>query len=55
MNKSIGSIENRQCGLVAGHEPMLDRVFRQGEKEAQRAELLEFENGQAVGLGNSPD
>ena len=55
MDESIGSVENSQCGLVTGHEPMLDGMFGQGEEEANRAKLLELENGQAMGLGNSPD
>lgn len=48
--KSISSIEDRQCSLMAGHKPMLNTMFGEGEEEAERPELFEFEDGQAVGL-----
>lgn len=55
MDESIGSVENGQCGLMAGHEPMLDRMFSQGEEEAKGAILFELEDSQAMRFGYFPD
>lgn len=55
VDESVGSVEDGQSGLVAGHEPMLNAMFGKGEQETERAKLFEFEDGEAVGLGNLPD
>lgn len=55
VDEGVGAVEEGEGGLVAGHEPVLDAVFGHGEEEAQGAELLEFEDGEAVGFGNVPD
>lgn len=55
VDESVSAVENGESGLVAGHEPMLNAVFGNGEEEAEGAELFEFENGEAVRFGDVPD
>lgn len=55
VNESVCAIEDGEGGLVSGHEPMLNAVLGQGEKEAERTELFKFEDSQTVGFGDIPD
>ena len=48
-------IQDSESGVMSAHEPMLDIMFSPREKEAQPAELLYFQDVQAIFLCNIPD
>lgn len=55
VNKSVCAVQDSEGGLVAGHKPVLNAVFGQGEEEAKGPKLFEFEDGETVGFGDVPD
>lgn len=55
MDEGISSVEHGEGGLMARHEPMLNAVLGKWKEKAQGPELFEFENIEAVSLGDFPD
>lgn len=52
VNKSVGSVQQRQGILMALHEPVLHAVLLDWEKKTRPAELLKLKDREAVRLSN---